>query len=277
MVTGVAARQRAVQRGGHQQLHAQRVDHRHAHHRALLDALAEVDIAFDDDAVEGAAHRAQRQLGLGHAALLDPDALLAARLGELLGRHLGLAARLFERLLGDEVLRHQRLGAFDLLLRQLQAGLGGAHVGIDGGARAGHAGVGAFDFGAQRDQCLAGADAVAAFDLEPFDQADHLRADVGDAVGFDQAAQRFGRGPGGMCGQPGGCAAAQQQAQLDGPAKASRRSHCRSCSSRLRRAAARRRSSRCWAQRRCSGASQGEGADEGGSVHGVISATGAAV
>ncbi len=83
----------AVLVGRHHQLDAQRIDHRHAQQRLFLDALADVDEALDDDAGERAAHRAQRQLGLGDAAFLAPDALLAARLRQLLPRQFEFSAR----------------------------------------------------------------------------------------------------------------------------------------------------------------------------------------
>ena len=86
-------------------LHAQRVDHRHAQQRTVLDAFTQVDEALDDHPGERAAHGAQGQLRLRDAALFDPDPLLAAHLVELLLGQFELAARLFDGLVGDEALQ----------------------------------------------------------------------------------------------------------------------------------------------------------------------------
>ena len=210
----VAWRKRAVVRGGYHEFDAQGVDHGHAQQGTVLDALAGVDVALDHHAGEGAAHGAQRQLGVGHVALLDPHALLAAHLAQALAGHFGFAPGLLDGLVGHETLRHQCFGAAHLLLGQVQAGLGGQDLGVDARPRLGSAGVGALDVGAQADQRLAGRYGLAALDIQPLDHADDLRSDLGHAVGFDQAAHRLGRGAGRGCRRvAGGTGRTQSQGQ----------------------------------------------------------------
>ena len=170
----VARRQRAVLSRGHHQFHAQRVDHGHPHQRALLDPFARVGEALHHHTGERAAQGAQRQLRLGHAVFLDPYALLALDLVEFLFCHFGFAARLFSRLVGHEVLRHQRLCAAHLLFGQVQARLRSEHVGVDQGTGACGRSVRALHLGAQGQQRLPGHDRVAAFDIEALDQAHDL-------------------------------------------------------------------------------------------------------
>ena len=80
--------------------------------------------------------------------------MLAAHLAQLLARHLGLAARLFGGLVGDEALRDERLGPLHLLLGQVEARRGGLDIGVDARARLRCACVGALDIGAQLQQRL---------------------------------------------------------------------------------------------------------------------------
>ena len=99
---------------------------------------------------------------------------------------------LFDRLRGDEILRHQGFGAADLLQRQVQAGLGSQDLCIDPGPGVGHADVGALDVVAQGHQGLAGLDRIPALDMQALDQAHDLRADIGDPLRLDQATHRTG-------------------------------------------------------------------------------------
>ena len=185
----VARRQRAIVGCRHHQFDPQRVDHRHAQQRPVFHPFARVDVALDHHAGKGAAHSAQRQLGVGDVALFDPHALLAAHLIQALAGHLGFTAGLFDGLVGHEALRHQRFGAAHLLVGQVQASLGGQDVGVDARTGVGGAGVGAFDVGAQGQQGLTCRHDLATFDVQAFDHTDHLRTDLGHAVGLDQATQ----------------------------------------------------------------------------------------
>jgi len=201
----VASSEAAIVGSRYQQLDAQWIDDGNSQHWALLDPLTLVDITLDDYSRKRAAHRTQRQLRVGHPALLRPYALLAVGLVEFLPRQFGLSTRLLQRLRGQKVLRNQSLGAARFVFRQLQAGFRGEHVGVDPRPDVGYTRIRTLHIGTQYQQGLAGLDQIAAFHMKPFHHSYDLRADIGDPIRFYQASDGFGwrwRDPGSRrCGE----------------------------------------------------------------------------
>ena len=110
---------------------------------------------------------------LHDAEFAHRNLLLAARLFELLRRHVVFGARLIGGLAGNEALVLQFPGTLVALARELEVGLGGTHVGVDDGARFGGVHVGAFHVGAKQHQRLTFMHLVAAVDIHRRDHADH--------------------------------------------------------------------------------------------------------
>jgi hypothetical protein len=183
--------------GGHQQVHAQRVQRDQTQQRPVFHALAGLAVALDDGAGKWRAHHALVDLRTHHFQVRGEHGALAAALHQLLLGQPQLGVRLLDSQWGDEALLEQLARARMALLRQFERGLGGTHLGLDAPAGAGRALPGALDLVAQRDEPLALTHRVAHVDGHFLDDARDRRADVGHPVRADEATDRGRNGPGG--------------------------------------------------------------------------------
>ena len=144
---GHAFGQRAELRRRHHHLGAQPVDAGDTHQRTVLDALAGVGEAIDDDTIEGCAQLPLAELGTGDLHFTRVDLLLVEALRELLFGHLELGLGLVKRLPGDEVATMQVGRALEALAGERQAGFAGADLGGAASPGIGHIDAGALDLG----------------------------------------------------------------------------------------------------------------------------------